>query len=542
MMEDIKTDQFLMLTFSRPAAMEFKERLHTLIGKPAYHIDIFTYHGFAFQLLGRVGDLERSDNVIRQATLALQQEEIPTERIKSKSVIVVDEYQDISQQEYDFLKTITELADDVRVIVVGDDDQNIYEFRGSSVAFMRNFREERQARSYFLSKNYRACANLVSFSNQFLSLFRSERLKAGLPLLAHQVQNGVIEITNHLPASDLVLPAVRDLVKQGLPGTTAVLTHTNEEALLVQNLLRQNNVPARLILAQDGFSLRQLLELKCFSHYVHEEIKQEVGFITEASWQSCKDRVVREFAASVNLPLVIEVIGVFERASGKRRCWADWQAYLQEVRAEDFIFPDANKVLVSTMHKAKGKEFDHVFLLLKDYRLLSEDRKRVVYVAITRARQSLHIHTDQSYFKPFTVPQLHVVSDAAIYPHPDTIQLETGMRDVVLGFFSQAGTVHAVKLLRSGEKLLTGKDLVAGLFQEDGRCVVRFSGKFQEVLNQHNNRGYVFSRAEVAQVVVWWCQEDGKEYRVVLPRVELKKSHFTPAPAPASFPRSAGAT
>jgi ATP-dependent DNA helicase RecQ len=73
------------------------------------------------------------------------------------------------------------------------------------------------------------------------------------------------------------------------------------------------------------------------------------------------------------------------------------------------------------MHKAKGKELDHVFLFLKDYRLTSEDRKRVVYVAITRARQSLHIHTVQSFFTPFSVLHLQVASNTAIYPHPDTI-------------------------------------------------------------------------------------------------------------------------
>ena len=40
LLEDIKPEQFLMLTFSRPAATEFKERLHHLIGNAAYHIDI----------------------------------------------------------------------------------------------------------------------------------------------------------------------------------------------------------------------------------------------------------------------------------------------------------------------------------------------------------------------------------------------------------------------------------------------------------------------------------------------------------------------
>ena len=77
--------------------------------------------------------------------------------------------------------------------------------------------------------------------------------------------------------------------------------------------------------------------------------------------------------------------------------------------------------------------------------------------------------------------------------------------------------------MQSGIKLIAGEDPGGGLFNESGRCVVKFSGKFRERLNLHRNHGYVFTKAEVAQVVVWWCQEDGKEYRVVLPRVELLK-------------------
>ncbi|QMU28176.1 ATP-binding domain-containing protein [Adhaeribacter radiodurans] len=196
------------------------------------------------------------------------------------------------------------------------------------------------------------------------------------------------------------------MVKQKLTGTIAVLTHTNEESLLVQQALWQQHVPARLILKEVGFSLRQLLKLKCFSHYLHTSIKKEVGFISEVDWQACKERVKCEIASSINLNLVLQVIEVYEKGSSPRRYWSEWQAYLQEVKAEDFFFPETSKVLVSTMHKAIGKEFDHVFLLLKEYKLTSEDRKRVVYVAITRARLSMRIHTDQFFFNQLRGPSL----------------------------------------------------------------------------------------------------------------------------------------
>ncbi|AMM52966.1 hypothetical protein TH61_14395 [Rufibacter sp. DG15C] len=523
MMEDIKADQFLMLTFSRPAAMEFKERLHGLIGTAGHYVDIFTYHGLAFQLLGRIGDLEKSDSIIQQATLALQQDEIASDRIKSKSVIVVDEYQDISQQEYDFLKTLIEVAGEVRVIVVGDDDQNIYEFRGSSVAFMRSFQRDREAKSYFLSKNYRAHANLVEFSNQFLSLFASERLKAGMPLLPQQTQLGQLVIINHHPESDLVLPLVQDLLNQDLSGTTAVLTHTNEEALLVQSLLRQHQIPAKLVLAQDGYSLCQLLELKIFSHYIYHDISKEIGFITDDSWLANKKKVAQEFATSANMALALEVINVFERASGKRRYWSDWTAYLHEAKAEDYLFPDSNKVLVSTMHKAKGKEFDHVYLLLKNFKLTTEARKRVVYVAITRAKKTLHVHTDQTYFNQFPVQNLKIATDSTIYPALNVIQLELGMSDVFLSYFRNLDTQKAVKKVRSGNALIGNEQIEEGL-SLDGQFVVKFSNKFKERLRLVKHQGYIFNSAEVAHIVVWYCQEENKEFRIILPRLVFTRS------------------
>ncbi|MER2998957.1 RecQ family ATP-dependent DNA helicase [Pontibacter populi] len=523
MMEDIKPEQFLMLTFSRPAATEFKERLQRLIGKSAYHIDIFTYHGFAFQLLGRVGDLKKSDNVIKQATEGLINDDVPSDRLKCKSVIVVDEYQDISQQEYDFLNKIIELADDVRVIVVGDDDQNIYEFRGSSVSFMRDFERDKQAMKYLFSTNYRACFNLVDFSNHFLKLFKSDRLKEGLPLMAYKQTFGDICLNRYKSSSDLVTPLVQDVVKRKLTGTVAVLTHTNEEALLVQNLLLQNNIPTRLIMAQDGFSLRQLLEIKCFSWYIRDKVNNELGFIAKEDWEQSRNRIEQEFAGSTNLGLSLDVIDEFGRTSGERKFWSDWLAYIQEARAEDFIYPEANKVLVSTMHKAKGKEFDHVFLLLKNYKLEKESNKRVVYVAITRAKQSLHIHTDQYYFDQIRVEALTRKEDHTLYPAPKDLQLETSMKDVVLGFFKQPHTIKIVRQLKAGSSLKSQKNSTDNLFLSDV-SVVSFSQKFKQVLAKLFTQGYTLQRADIAHVIVWYCEEDGKEYRVVLPRLYLQST------------------
>ena len=64
LMEDVKHEQLLMVTFSRAAATEFKKRLMDLIGTAACFVEIKTFHSYCFDLLGRIGNLENSDNVI----------------------------------------------------------------------------------------------------------------------------------------------------------------------------------------------------------------------------------------------------------------------------------------------------------------------------------------------------------------------------------------------------------------------------------------------------------------------------------------------
>ena len=67
-LEDVKHEQMLMLTFSRAAATEFKKRLQSLIGNAANFIEIKTFHSYCFDLLGKVGSLESSKDVVKNAT------------------------------------------------------------------------------------------------------------------------------------------------------------------------------------------------------------------------------------------------------------------------------------------------------------------------------------------------------------------------------------------------------------------------------------------------------------------------------------------
>ena len=99
LMEDVKHEQLLMLTFSRAAATEFKKRLIKLIGNAASFVEIKTFHSFCFDLLGFVGDLEKSKNIVRVATEKIKSREVELCKI-TKTVLVIDEAQDMNSDEF----------------------------------------------------------------------------------------------------------------------------------------------------------------------------------------------------------------------------------------------------------------------------------------------------------------------------------------------------------------------------------------------------------------------------------------------------------
>jgi ATP-dependent DNA helicase RecQ len=74
-LDDIKYEQLIMLTFSRAAVNEFKERLINLIGNAAHFVEIKTFHSFCFDLLGRLGSIEKSKEVIKDALQLLKNNE-----------------------------------------------------------------------------------------------------------------------------------------------------------------------------------------------------------------------------------------------------------------------------------------------------------------------------------------------------------------------------------------------------------------------------------------------------------------------------------
>jgi ATP-dependent DNA helicase RecQ len=139
----------------------------------------------------------------------------------------------MNEDEFNLILTLMEQNEDMRVIAVGDDDQNIYEFRGSSSKYLEQFIKVNKATKYELIEN-RSKNNLVEFSNQFVKNIQ-QRLK-DTPIIAIQNNNGQIKIVQY-NSQNLITPLANDIITTGLKGTTCILTKTNEEALQLTGVL-----------------------------------------------------------------------------------------------------------------------------------------------------------------------------------------------------------------------------------------------------------------------------------------------------------------
>src|SRR5690606_13122034 len=119
--------------------------------------------------------------------------------------------------------------------------------------------------------------------------------------------------------------------------------------------------------------------------------------------EKAKQELNRAFANSDKLKLCNDIISDFEKINVYKKYKSDWKTFLSESKLEDFINIDSETIYVSTIHKAKGKEFDNVFLVLEGFDSYNEECKRQFYVAVTRAKNNLVIHYNGSYLRNIIV-------------------------------------------------------------------------------------------------------------------------------------------
>ena len=326
--------------------------------------------------------------------------------------ILVDEYQDIGRDEYGLIsalagRTLADEDDKLSLFAVGDDDQNIYSFRGSSVEFIRRFEADYGAKPAFLTDNYRSTNHIIAASNAVIEPSR-ERMKTGNPIQVDRtrskespggawaeidpVAGGRVQI---LPGGDTPISQAQVVVAElkrlsNLSPNwnwSACAVAAREWSLLdpVRSLCELEGIPVQM--ANEEFTgIWHLRETRALRNWVRGRGSDLVTSAELNDW-------VVEQPSGPWIELLSEAVEEFElETSGAETSvdhFIEWLAeWGREARRRQ------RGLMLMTAHRAKGLEFDHVVVLDGGWDRVGHGEeldapRRLYYVAMTRARETL---------------------------------------------------------------------------------------------------------------------------------------------------------
>lgn len=506
LLEDVKHEQLLMLTFSRAAAIEFKQRLMGLIGNAAHFVEIKTFHSYCFDLLGRIGNLDDVKDVVTHAAQMIGDGEVEPNRI-AKAVLVIDEAQDMSDEEYALVHALMTANEEMRIIAVGDDDQNIFEFRGSDSRYMTKLLEESEGRFVEMTENYRSSQHVVDYANAFVSGIRG-RIKSN-SIISMNHKEGFVSIHHHV-SHTMYQPLVNDLLAHRGEGSTCVLTQTNEEAVILVALLRKYGLNSKLVQSMDGFRFWNMAEVRMFLKQIN--CGAHTPIIPDDVWENAKSKTFTMYADSSSLHYLQRCVSLFEQTN-KTKYHTDFKEFVFESSVEDFCDLSGADVVVSTIHKAKGREFDDVYMLITKSQHIQNEVLRRYYVGATRAKERLFIHTDSPLFDRMPADEHHACLQQ--YGMPDEIVLPLSHKDVNLGFFKSRK--KEILKLRAGQTLRFDKNYLYDCCTN--MAVAQLSQKMQGELHLWTEKGYSVISAPIRFIVAWRpkdAPQEEKDHAVLL--------------------------
>jgi DNA helicase-2/ATP-dependent DNA helicase PcrA len=184
--------------------------------------------------------------------------------------ILVDEYQDTNDIQYNIVKALSQKHRNL--CVVGDDDQSIYGFRGSDVRHILNFSQDWPgAKTIRLESNYRSTEAILEISNRLIT-FNAKRYDKVLTAARLGGQKPRIEqFADEEHESKQVITSIRrDLQTNGRqPRDIAILFRTNEQPRLFETELRKNNIPYVLLGSHSFYDRKEVKDLVAYLRVIH---------------------------------------------------------------------------------------------------------------------------------------------------------------------------------------------------------------------------------------------------------------------------------
>ncbi|MBQ7779503.1 MAG: ATP-dependent helicase [Clostridia bacterium] len=387
--------------------------------------------------------------------------------------VCVDEAQDTSRLQHEIIKLLTDRSGNV--FMVGDEDQSIYGFRAAYPKALLDFKTTYpDAKILTISNNYRSTKNIVKAADSFIKQ-NKERIN-GDKSMKTENPDGTDPVRIKLTDLHLLPDYIRRVSAEKTPGTTACLFRLNESMLPIIDLLSEKEVPFR-VRGGDGLfftstTVTDVINILNFASDPYDgELWKKIYYklplgITKAETERAIAYNYGDDMLAIPDYLSTAVFLNDKKRARAKRIWEDIRRVSEQdtyeaIRTIFFSLGYNNKrsdkvseitkrntllalayrhrnrsdfyrrlaelegevkrgsvsrdgIILSTIHSAKGLEFDRVLLcdckngvlpmtqyrsnLRDEEKAEREEDRRLFYVGMTRAKSTLEIVTWESEF------------------------------------------------------------------------------------------------------------------------------------------------
>jgi DNA helicase-2/ATP-dependent DNA helicase PcrA len=234
--------------------------------------------------------------------------------------IMVDEYQDINQAQYELISYLC--SSERNIMVVADDDQSIYSWRGSDPAFIDKFKEQYNPKIIQLVDHYRSTQKILKASQTLIE--RNTRIKKSS--LTTNNEEGEVIYYYKLDDAKEEMRLIRWLIRQLInnkyysPGQIAIFYRTHRLADKLEQYLMESKIPIRRIrrnVFMNQLSIRSIISyLRLIDWQLEPDLERAINF---------PDMIVDELTKQQLAKQSSEKEDLFELF--KRRCPIDQKSY-----------------------------------------------------------------------------------------------------------------------------------------------------------------------------------------------------------------------
>ena len=243
-------------------------------GEDPYDHAINFIYDFYQEKLKFYNAIDFDDILLLTVKLFNDHPEIAKQYSENFNYIMVDEYQDTNTLQFNLIRHLTSVHDNL--CVVGDDDQAIYSFRGADIKNIIGFeRDYSRAKVIKLEQNYRSVSPILKLANSVIKENKDRRDKTLWSDKPSDQKPILWELSDTDHEAEII---VEDIVshqsKGGHLGDIAILYRSNTQAAPIEEQLRLSQVPYTIIGGQKFYEKKEVKDIMAYLSVIRNPADQ----------------------------------------------------------------------------------------------------------------------------------------------------------------------------------------------------------------------------------------------------------------------------